>query len=42
MLKRHYIINEVKKGLIVVLNDGDDNITINNKTTEILLLITCT
>ena len=33
------LINEVKKGLVVVLNDGDDNAIINNKTTEILLLL---
>ena len=32
-------INEIKKGLLVVLNDGDDNAIINNKTAEILLLL---
>ena len=33
------LINDVKKGILVVLNDGDDNTIIDNKTTEILLLL---
>jgi hypothetical protein len=33
------LINDVKKGVLVALHDGDENTIIDNKTTEILLLL---